>query len=69
MRIPPDGIYKSKSHGVNFHPDRNVYIQNGRVRLISDENKFVFAYSFFFDANTLGERISDLPDNFDIRTY
>ena len=65
--MPINGIYASKSHGVNFHRDRDVYIQDGKVRLVKDENKFVFDYQFFFDVNTLGERLDDLPKDFNIR--
>lgn len=66
-KIPVDGIYASKSHGVTFHDGRNVYIQNGIVRLVMDECGHLFNYNFFFDVNVLGERLADLPPNYDIR--
>lgn len=69
-----DGIYESRSHGKEWHDNRRVYIQNNSVRLVNyvsaidpeSDRITVFGYANFFDVNTLGPRISDLPENFDI---
>lgn len=64
--LPEDGVYHSRSHGTNWHPDRDVYIQGGTVRLVMDDCKYTFGYDYFFKVNTLGPRLRDLPENFDI---
>lgn len=64
---PVDGIYETRSHTAKFFPDRNVYIQGGAVRLVEDKHNYLFNYSFFFAVNTLGDRLGDLPADFDIR--
>lgn len=63
---PEDGVYQSRSHGTKFFPDRDVYIQGGTVRLVYDDCKYTFGYDHFFDVNTLGPRVGDLPKDFDI---
>lgn len=64
--IPEDGVYASKSHGTKFNPDRDVYIQNGTVRLVYDDCKYTWGFHNFFNVNTLGKRLRDLPNDFDI---
>lgn len=74
--IIQDGIYESRCHGflAPWPENRRVYIQNNSVRLVNyvsvvdplPERITVFSYRSFFDVNTLGPRISDLPENFDI---
>lgn len=71
-----DGIYESRCHGdpARWPKNRRVYIQNNSVRLVNyvsvvdplPERITVFSYRSFFDVNTLGPRIADLPENFDI---
>lgn len=74
--IIQDGIYESRCHGdpTRWPENRRVYIQNNSVRLVNyksvvdphPERITVFSYASFFDVNTPGPRISDLPENFDI---
>lgn len=68
---PGDGIYQSRStYGPKeFFEDRNVYIQGNCVRLVKSSPASInlFSFSFWFEVNQLGDRIGDLPDNFDIR--
>lgn len=78
MRIEkaPDGIYESRSHRglVEWPENRRVYIQKGSVRLVNyqsfvepkDNTIHVFGFHNFFNVNTLGPRITDLPENFNI---
>lgn len=66
-KIPADGIYASKAHGTEFFAERNVYIQNGTVRLVMDDCKYLFSYYNFFAVNVLGERLADLPKDFEIQ--
>lgn len=71
-----DGIYESRSHGEIWSENRRVYIQNGTVRLVDykasvmteEEAKAIHTFGFnsFFSVNTLGPRVSDLPENFNI---
>jgi hypothetical protein len=65
-----NGIYQSRStFGPNhFAEARNVYIENGSVQLVADEKHTLFAYDWFFAVNTLGERISDMPEGVSIRS-
>lgn len=72
-----DGVYESRSHrgAVEWPECRRVYIQKGSVRLVNyksvvapeDNTVHVFSFQNFFDVNTLGPRVADLPENFDIR--
>lgn len=63
--------------------DRRVYVQGNTVRLVdyrihgmTDEEHTnhrrlgydLFDFNFFFEANVLGPRVGDLPENFNIRT-
>jgi hypothetical protein len=63
----PNGIYQSRSHGHKFLPARDIYIQDGSVQLVHDEEKHLFGYDFFFRVNTLGQKIADIPEGFNIR--
>lgn len=65
----PNGIYQSRSTfgPKNFVEDRNVYIEDGSVQLISDEENHLFAYDWFFAVNTLGECMGPMPQGFSIR--
>ncbi len=75
--VPIDGIYKTRANwfeNTTWPSDRNVYIQGGLVRLVDykpySETEFihqVYQYVYFFEVNELGEKVGDLPDNFDIR--
>lgn len=71
VKNPGDGIYKSRClHGpATFFPHRNIYIQGSTVRLVSDTrvSTHLFSFSDWFQVNILGERIGDLPENFNIR--
>lgn len=64
--------------------DRRVYIQGNSVKLVDykiyglseEEQKqherlgySLFHYDWFFQANILGPRVGDLPENFDIRKH
>ena len=73
---PGDGIYETRSHwvGDRWPENRRVYIQGSTVRLVNyiafgdTEPGFdLFDFNFFFEANTLGPKVSDLPENFNIR--
>lgn len=63
--------------------NRRVYIQGSTVRLVNyrsygvtdEEHAYhqamgygTFDYNWFFEANVLGPRVSDLPEGFDIRS-
>ncbi len=75
---PGDGIYESKSNWFaqkKWPVDRRVYIQGTTVRLVSYKaygdtgfSSDLFNFNHFFDVNTLGPRIGDLPENFNIYT-
>lgn len=67
-QVVENGVYQSRSHGTKFFPDRDVYIQNGIVRLVNDFDKTLFGYDFFFKVNTLGPKIDNLPTDFAIAT-
>lgn len=77
ISAPKDGIYEFRSRpGFTAWPlSRQVYIQNGYVRLVphrctpkvSVARVIVFMFQNFFNVNTLGPRVSDLPANFNIR--
>lgn len=77
ISVPKDGIYESRAHRglVEWPVSRRVYIQKGSVRLVNyhsvvkpnDNSITVFGFYNFFNVNTLGPRVSDLPANFNIR--
>lgn len=70
IRHPGNGIYQSRStYGPEtFFEHRNIYIQGDCVRLVNTVAKpeHQYDFNFWFEVNQLGDRIGDLPDNFDI---
>lgn len=70
IKHPGDGIYQSRcTHGPKtFFDHRNIYIQGNTVRLINSApiGMNMYNFSFWFEVNQLGERLGDLPTNFDI---
>ena len=64
-----NGIYQTRHQSCRsgFRPDRNVYIQDGSVQLVNDEERTLFAYDWFFRVNQLGPKISDLPEGVNIK--
>ncbi len=77
MQNPGNGIYETHSnhgHG-KWAENRRVYIQGNSVKLVnyewpagSGKSQDVFNFDYFFEVNTLGPRVSDLPENFNIHT-
>lgn len=75
---------RSSFGATTWQEDRRVYIQGTTVRLVSyransmSEEEYerhqrlgydIFDYDWFFRVNILGPRVSDLPENFDIRKH
>lgn len=71
IKNPGDGIYQSRcTHGPKtFFEHRHIYIQGNTVRLVNSEPKGMnmYNFNFWFEVNQLGERLGNLPENFNIR--
>lgn len=67
-QVCENGIYQSRSSWgpKAFNVLRNVYVQNGFVRLVKDDAEWVFRYNDFFKVNDLGDRVADIPEGLNV---